>query len=246
MEACARIIGMSETKVPWFEGEWLGFDTETTGVWVRRDRIATASLIRRVGGEDTAYNWVINPGVPMPVKASEVNGLTDEYLEKHGEQPAVALAEIASELAAAMSSGVPVVGFNVAFDFEILEAELARYELPTLRARLGGRIAPVIDPLVLDRTLDCYRRGKRKLATVCEAYGLDGNRAFHQADSDVTATLDLLGAMIERYESLRGMELDELHDFQAAAHRTWAENFNEYMARTRPDYRPVNLEWFFA
>lgn len=232
--------------MPWFEGEWLGFDTETTGVWVRRDRIATASLIRRVGGEDTVYNWVINPGVPMPPSASRVNGLTDEYLAEHGEQPVVALAEIASELAAAMKNGVPVVGFNVAFDFEILEAELSRYELPTLRERLGGRIAPVIDPLVLDRTLDRYRKGKRKLATVCAAYDLGGERDFHRADSDVTATLDLLGAMVSRFGQLREMSLGELHDFQCAAHREWAESFNTYMAANRPGFRPVGLKWFFA
>lgn len=211
---------MSETGVPWFEGEWLGFDAETTGVWVRRDRIVITSSIRRVGGKDTAYSWITNPSVPMPVKMSEINGSTDEYLEKYGEQPAVALVEIALESAVAMSSRVPVVGFSMALDLEALEAELAHHELSTLWARLGSRITPVIDLLVLDHTLGRYWREKRRLAIVCEVYSLDENRTFHQVDFDVIATLDLLGAMIKRYESLRGVELDELRDFQATAHWT--------------------------
>lgn len=235
-----------ETIVPWFEGEWVGFDTETTGVRVKHDRIATASLIRRRSGQNQVRNWVINPGVPMPARAGAVNGLTDEYLSRFGEQPGVALDEIACSLVDFLGQGVPVVGFNVAFDFEILENELLRYDLPTVRQRLGGRIAPVIDPLVLDRALDRYRKGKRKLAAVCEAYSVNEQRDFHQADADVSATLDLLETMVRRFESLREMTLPELFDFQCDSYRAWVEHFNAYMGAKRADFSPSPVEWFFA
>ena len=44
---------MSETN-SWLTTEVLGFDTETTGIWTTRDRIATVSLIRRRGVGDAA------------------------------------------------------------------------------------------------------------------------------------------------------------------------------------------------
>lgn len=237
---------MSEIQVPWFQGEWLGFDTETTGVNPERDRIATASLIRRADGQNQVRNWVVNPGVPMPPGASAVNGLTDAYLEEHGEQPAVALDEIACELADAMGRGIPAVGFNVSFDFGILENELMRYQLPTIRQRLGGKLVPIIDPLVLDRALDRYRKGKRKLASVCEAYKLGTDCDFHQADSDVAATLDLLEAIIRRFPQLQQMDLTQLHEFQVESYRVWAENFNAFMSQKLPDFRPNSVTWFFA
>lgn len=236
---------MNEATVSWANSPWLGFDTETTGVWVKRDRIATASLIWRESGEDRVCNWIINPGVPMPPSATTVNGLTDEYLQEHGAKPAVALEEIASELAGAMSAGVPAVGFNVSFDFQILEAELARNGLQTVQSRLGGRLSPIIDPLVLDRALDRYRPGKRRLAAVCAAYGLSERRDFHQAEADVRATLDLLEAIISRYENLYGMTLDELMQYQRDSHRSWAESFNQFMKSKRPDFKPTGTEWPF-
>lgn len=234
---------MSETTGAWFEAGMLGFDTETTGIWVKRDRIATASLIWRDQAGNRTENWIINPGIPMPPAASAVNGLTDAFLREHGEQPAVALDEIASALAEEMSRGVPAVGFNVSFDFAILEAELSRYDLPTLSERLGGTIAPVVDPLVLDRIFDRYRRGKRRLAAVCAVYGLPERSDFHQAEADVSATLDLLDAMIQRFDALRQMSIEEVTAFQREGHREWAKGFNEYMKNKRPDFRPVSLEW---
>ncbi|MDD7542545.1 MAG: exonuclease domain-containing protein [Mobiluncus porci] len=234
---------MINSTVPWYEGAWLGFDTETTGVWVKRDRIATASLIWREGGDNRVHNWIINPGVPMPPQASAVNGLTDDYLAQNGEQPAGALEKIASELASAMSRGIPAVGFNVSFDFQILEAELARNGLPTVQERLGGALAPIIDPLVLDRALDRYRRGKRRLAAVCAVYGLGEDRDFHHAEADVAATLDLLSAMVDRFEELRAMTLTELQQFQRDSHRIWAESFNEFMKQKHGNFHPAPVTW---
>lgn len=234
---------MIDSKVPWIDGTWLGFDTETTGVSVKRDRIATASLIWREGGNDRVENWIINPGIPMPPQATAVNGLTDEFLAQNGEKPVVALEEIASRLASAMDSGIPAVGFNVSYDFQILEAELARHGLETLRERLGGALQPIIDPLVLDRALDRYRPGKRRLAMVCAAYGLGENRDFHRAEADVTATLDLLSAMVDRYEELREMTLVELQQFQRDRHRDWAEGYNEYLKNKRSRFVPALLDW---
>lgn len=216
----------------WLDEPMVGFDTETTGVNPLTDRIVTAALITRTGaGEPTVRTWLIDPGVDIPAAASAVHGVSTERARAEGQQPADALDEIAGLLASALGAGVPVVGFNVQYDLTILEAELARNGLPTLAERLGGTIRPVVDPLVLDRHLDRYRRGKRKLIDMCATYGVVVNAdSLHAADADVLATLDLVGAIAARYPTLGEVALSDLHDQQIEAHRVWALHFASYLA----------------
>lgn len=215
----------------WLDEPMVGFDTETTGVNPLTDRIVTAALITRTGGgEPTVRTWLIDPGVPIPERATEVHGISTEHARAHGRPPADALAEIADILASALRAGIPVVGFNVQYDLTILEAELERNGLPTLSDRLGGTIRPVVDPLVLDRHLDRYRRGKRKLVDMCGTYGVVVNAdSLHAADADVLATLDLVIAIAGRYPTLGQVALVDLHDQQIEAHRVWAVEFASWL-----------------
>ncbi len=127
-----------------------------------------------------------------------------------GVAPRAALGEIAALLAAAVTNGTPIVAFNAGYDLGILDAELARNGLPSLAERLGPKrdLRPVVDPLVLDRHLDRYRRGKRKLIDLCGHYGVevDGD-SLHAADADVLATLDLVQAMARAFPALAAAEL---------------------------------------
>jgi DNA polymerase III subunit epsilon len=144
--------------------------------------------------------------------------------------PQGALDQIAKTLTDALANGVPIVAFNATFDLCILRAELLRYGLSTLEERLGHEVSPVIDPLVLDRAVDRFRRGKRKLVDLCAVYGVTDEGNLHTADVDVVATLDVLAAMVERFPDLAAQDLAALHLFQATEHRRWAENFNGWRA----------------
>ncbi|MFJ4106215.1 exonuclease domain-containing protein [Oerskovia enterophila] len=213
----------------WTTRPLLGFDTETTGVDVHNDRIVTAALVRRVPGESTEVRtWLIDPGVPIPAEAAAIHGISTEHAVEHGEAPGPALEEIASLIAADLALGVPVVAFNAAFDLSLLDAELTRHALPTLGERLGREVTPVIDPLVLDRSLDRYRKGKRKLGDLCAHYGVFDGGNLHTADVDVLATLDVLEAMTRAFPEIVDQDLDALHRHQITAHRAWAENFNSW------------------
>ena len=141
-----------------------------------------------------------------------------------------------------LEQGAPIVAFNGGFDLSIIEAELSRNGLPTIEDRLGRAIAPVVDPLVLDRGLDRYRKGKRNLSTLMEVYGIEepeGN--MHTADVDVSMTLDVLRAMAKKHTVIAESELAELHKKQIELHRAWAENFIDYLKRQgkTPDVNPV-------
>jgi DNA polymerase-3 subunit epsilon len=234
----------------WLEKTLVGFDTETTGVDARNDRIVTAAIISRAGpdGPLERRTWLINPGVEIPASATAIHGITNDRVRAEGVPPTAALDEIARSLTDALREGFPIVGFNVAFDLGILEAELARHGLPTLVTRTGvsspSGIGPLVDPLVLDRLLDRYRKGKRKLIDLCAVYSVRVNgNDLHAADADVIATLDLIHAMAHAYPSLSGVTLPDLHDQQVAAYRTWAQHFRAYLtSKGRTDDLP-ETDW---
>jgi DNA polymerase-3 subunit epsilon len=230
----------------WLEGTMIGFDTETTGVDTSRDRIVTAAVISREGadGVPSRRTWLIDPGIEIPAAATAIHGITTLRASAEGSRPEEALEEIAGLLAEALLAGIPIVGFNVSFDLAILEADLARHGLPTLAQRIkadpASGIRPIVDPLVLDRHLDQWRKGKRKLIDLCEAYGvIVNNDDLHSADADVLATLDLICAMGRTHPTLGEVDILDLHDQQVAAHQRWAEGFRAWLiSRGRTDDLP--------
>ncbi|MFC4554350.1 exonuclease domain-containing protein [Georgenia faecalis] len=218
----------------WPAGPFLGFDTETTGVDVTTDRIITAALVERDAGGTRTRTWLLDPGVEIPAGATAVHGITTERARAEGMDAALALSQIAEELAHACGRGVPVVAYNAAYDLAILEHELVRHGLPTLADRLGRECMPVIDPLVLDRGLDRYRRGKRTLAHLCAHYRVPEQEDLHTAEVDVVATLDVLAALTTRFPRLGEASLADVHRWQVARHRDWAASFNAW--RTAQGY----------
>ena len=236
------------TDDSWIHGPLLGFDTETTGVDPRRDRLVTAALVARgplVAGarSQRVRTWMADPGVEIPAAAAAVHGVSTERARAEGRTAPEVLEEVAGALAAAMSAGTPVVAFNGSFDLTLMESELSRHALPTVRERLGGDLGPVVDPLVLDRGVDRYRRGKRRLGDLCEVYGVSVDESLHTAEVDVIATLDVLEALVHAYPELARLGLDELVPFQASAHRRWAESFNAWLARKSPGRPGADLGW---
>lgn len=215
----------------WMDETMVGFDTETTGVSTDRDRIVTAAVITRTGAEVTTRTWLINPGVEIPAGATAVHGISTAHAREHGAAPAEALEEIAQILASALGAGFPVVAFNAQFDLSLLESELARHGLASLASRIpGGEVAPVVDPLVLDRHLDRYRRGKRKLIDLCTLYAVPVVADdLHAADADVLATLDLVHALGAAFPAMAQASLTDLHGQQVEAHRTWATHFAAFL-----------------
>ncbi len=227
----------------WTDGPLLGFDTETTGVDVTRDRIVTAAVVLRDGAQTSVRTWLLDPGVEIPAAATAIHGITTAHARAHGAPPAVALDEIAHALTAALAVGTPVVAFNASFDLSLLEGELRRHGLRSLADRLGATVSPVIDPLVLDRSEARYRRGKRTLADLCGVYRVADAGHLHTADVDVVATLDVLAAIVDAYPHLRGLTPTALHAYQVAAHRAWAEDFNAWRATRGMTGPSAELTW---
>ncbi|MDN3240669.1 exonuclease domain-containing protein [Glycomyces tritici] len=211
----------------WFEGPLLGFDTETTGVATDRDRIVQAALVSGPHpGVETPRTWLIDPGVPIPPGATRVHGITDERVQADGRAPAEALAEIAAALRGAVDAGVPVVAFRAGFDCTLLSYELERHgiEQPD-----WARMA-IVDPSVLDKRVDRYRKGKRTLGVTAAHYGVPLAEA-HSAAGDAAATVALARAIGAMYPEVGGITAQELHASQVRWFAEDAASLEAYFRR---------------
>ncbi|MET9291480.1 exonuclease domain-containing protein [Streptomyces sp. NPDC003077] len=228
----------------WHQELLVSFDLETTGTDVDRDRIVTAALIRLEadGGEAERRTWLLDPGVPIPAEAAAIHGVTTEFAREHGQDPATGVEEIAAALTAALTERIPLVVMNARYDLSLLDRECRRYGLPTPAERLGRRPAPVIDPLVLDKHVDRYRKGRRTLQALCAHYGvpLDG---AHDAGADAVAAAGVARRIGERYPRVAETALQELHALQERAAAEQAASFQRYLRRAGDPLATVESAW---
>lgn len=190
----------------------------------------------------TAQTWLVNPGVPIPERATAVHGITTEYAHEHGADPATALNEINDALAQHLSQNAAVVIFNAGYDLTLLEADSRRNGVAPLSQRVGT-IAPVLDPLVLDRALVRFRKGRRTLSDLCMAYGVEISTNAHNADADVAMTLALMARIMQQHPQLQGMSATEITQFQRESHEAWAEDFERYLRSQGKDSH-ISRIWF--
>ena len=200
------------------------FDLETTGVDVVNDRIVTAhvGVLDADGRVVDARDWLADPGVEIPAGAAAIHGVTTERARSEGAPAHAVVAEVVDALRALFAAGIPVVAYNAPFDFSMLKHEARRHGIPPIEAP-----SPVIDPLVVDKTYDRYRRGKRTLTDVAAHYAVPLDAA-HEACADAVAAGRLALALAERFGSVLPVTAVELHTSQIAWARAQAASLTEY------------------
>ncbi|MFD7661959.1 exonuclease domain-containing protein [Streptomyces sp. NPDC059788] len=228
----------------WHQELLVSFDLETTGTDVEQDRIITAALIRLEadGGEALRQTWLLDPGVPVPEEAAAIHGMTTAHVRAHGRPAAAGIEQITAALAAALEAGLPLVVMNARYDLSLLDRECRRYGLPTLAGRLGRQPGPVVDPLVLDKHVDRYRKGKRTLQALCRHYGVPLDAA-HEAGADAVAAAGVARRIGERYPTVAGTELAALHALQEKAAAEQAASFQQYLRRSGDPAAIVEAAW---
>ncbi|MFD5215003.1 exonuclease domain-containing protein [Microbacterium sp. NPDC058345] len=201
------------------------FDLETTGVDVTRDRIVTAHIgvLDVHGREIAARDWLADPGVPIPDGAAAVHGITTEHARAHGRPAGEVVTEVTHALRTLFAQGLPIVAYNASYDFSLLAHEAERHGIPVLT-----QPSPVIDPLVLDKAYDRFRRGKRTLAVVAEHYAVPLDDA-HEAAADAIAAGRVALALAQEFTLPRSAA--ELHTQQIGWARDQAAGLTEYFIR---------------
>ena len=210
----------------WADGPMATYDLETTSPDPETARIVTATLaVVNTVPAAAPHQWLADPGIEIPAEATAIHGITTEHAREHGAEAGSVAAEIRAALASVWRRGAPVVIYNAPYDLTVLDRELVRYGMDGL-----GNIGPIIDPLVLDRAMDRFRRGKRTLTAACEHYKvrLDG---AHDSTQDALAAARVAWRIAQKYPQVGEMTLPELMTYQEEAHEAWAEGFSEYLAR---------------
>ena len=163
------------------------FDTETTGLETKADRVIEIGGIELLNHFPTGrtFHVYINPADrKVHPDALSVHGITDEFLR---DKPL--FAEIVEEMQA-FFEGAKWVAHNATFDMGFINAEFERLGLP-----------PVPSDMVVD-TLSMARRkhpmGPNSLDALCRRYGIDNShRTKHGAllDSELLAEvyIEMLG-----------------------------------------------------
>ncbi|WP_157002841.1 exonuclease domain-containing protein [Agromyces laixinhei] len=200
------------------------FDLETTGIDVDTCRIVTAHVgVLGASGEVLEQReWLVDPGVEIPTAASLIHGVSTERARLEGQAAPGAVAEIIGAVTDAAARGLPIVAYNAAYDLTILDREAARYGLAPLPAP-----GAVIDPLVIDKAVDKYRRGKRTLSAAAEHYGVVLDDA-HDAGADAVAAGRVAQAIARAYPQLAATAVAELHARQVDWSREQAESYQAW------------------
>ncbi|KIC57432.1 DNA polymerase III subunit epsilon [Microbacterium hominis] len=223
-DPAAAIAPTRPARLGWADAVGV-FDLETTGVDVTSDRIVTAhvGLLDASGTAVWARSWLADPGIDIPEGATAVHGITTAHARAHGSAAPSVIAEVVSALRDLLDAGIPVVAYNAPFDFSLLKYEALRHGIPPILEP-----SPVIDPLVLDKAHDRFRRGKRTLEAVAAHYAVPLVGA-HDAAADAIAAGRVAQALARRFEL--ETPVHELHTRQIGWARAQADSLTEYFIR---------------
>ena len=205
-------------------------DVETTGRDASVDRVVEIGIvIARHGVITSRYNWLLNPGIPIPAEVSAIHGIKDEDVKDSPRFEA-----IAHEVAAALSGCVPAA-YNAPFDRAFIASEFGRCATAPATPPLEGEGAPAaplalapalrkdvewIDPLVWAREIQQGEKS-RALGEVAARLGVKLESA-HRASADAEAAVMVLyslaksgkipvayGALVQEQRRLALMHADE-------------------------------------
>lgn len=226
----------------WPNGPMASFDLETTSADSEDARIVTASLLgvrpqRGTTPDGDPHRWITldrlgwfaNPGIEIPAQAAAIHGITTEKARAEGDPAHLVVRAISVALAEYIHDGVPLVIMNAPYDLTVLDRELTRHGLPSL-VDLAGAEPIVIDPLVLDKHEDQWRRGRRTLTHLSEHYGIPLEGA-HIASADALAAMKVADAIGRRYPALGALDPQQLHKSQVEWAREQAASLQAYFTR---------------
>lgn len=212
----------------------LSFDLETTGTDPLTARIVTSALISINGREREDLELLADPGIPIPEGAEKIHGITTEYAQQHGRPHDEVLAETIERIRDGWRAGATLVVYNASYDLTVLRSLDPSFTVD----------GPVVDPLVIDKAKDPYRKGKRQLEPVCAHWGVTLGNA-HEATADALAAARVAWKLSRAYPELTEVSADELMVQQATWNYESKTSLKEYFMSKGETERAesVNTSW---
>ncbi|MFI1702007.1 exonuclease domain-containing protein [Streptomyces bobili] len=256
-------------STPWHLQHMAALDFESSDKDADTARIVTCALILGgVGRTPDTRTWLLNPGIPMEPGAIAVHGITDECAAKHGMPAEQGVGEIAKAITEVVAAGIPLVGHNLGgYDLNLLDRECQRHLGDSLEGICRQPITRVIDTMVLDRQAVPFRKriseqqGPYQMRTTAETYGLPWDESqAHGAEYDALMSARaayrmgviahtpyrerpewVLALRTNRFNSLRDVTVEELHERQIEWFRRDAEGYQAWLrnkAKAKEKYDP--------
>jgi DNA polymerase-3 subunit epsilon len=225
-----------------------GFDLESSGTDTETDRIVQVGLgAAEAPGDWSAFTKLVNPGIPIPEAATEVHHITDEMVAD-GIEEGLAARDTVHALYHYWHRGGIVVVANAVFDFTMLDRACRRGGFPGVEIR-----GPVLDTYILDKAIDRYRKGSRKLDATFRHYTGRELEGAHDAAADLYAAVTVARLIVEPTEDIlrrvpgvrmvRSMDMRDLWRFQQRAYIEQKTSLYAYFDRNRIEYTPEPMDW---
>ncbi|MBA3541888.1 MAG: 3'-5' exonuclease, partial [Deltaproteobacteria bacterium] len=162
------------------------FDCETTGIDHSKDQVIELCVQHGLAEDARRTTWRIRPSVAIHPAAQAVHGISIEELAA-----CPTFGEIADEIAAVFADVDVFVGYNLAFDIDMLQAEYARINRPMLD--LTGK--KIVDAFRLWQQFE-----PRSLQHAHKRFVGDMFADAHSASADVAATGRVLAGMLRAFK----------------------------------------------
>lgn len=172
------------------------FDVETTGLDIGNDRIVSIAVSKIMpDGETESKYTLINPLIPISKEASEIHGIKNEDVT---DKPT--FKQISKSLYEFMN-GSYLAGYNNNFfDNAILQEEFLRC----------GIDYPPNDVVSIDVCAIFKNYEKRDLSSALKFYCNKEMENAHNAEADISATIDVFLAQTQKYEELKNKPIEEI------------------------------------
>jgi DNA polymerase-3 subunit epsilon len=164
----------------------LVFDCETTGTDRAADQVIELCVQHGLAADAPIQTWRIKPSAPIHPGAQAVHGITLADLEG-----CPSFGEVCDDIARVFAEADVIVGYNIAFDIDMLQAELVRASKPLLE--LSGK--KVVDAFRLWQQCE-----PRSLQHAHRRFVGNGFEAAHSASADVAATSRVLAGMLREFQ----------------------------------------------
>lgn len=184
----------------------LVFDCETTGIDFAKDQVIELCVQHGLEPGARSQTWRIKPGVSIHPAAQAVHGITMDELEG-----CPAFDAYADEIAAVFVDAEVIVGYNLSFDIDMLQAEYARIGRPPLDLQHKK----IVDPFRLWQQCE-----PRSLQHAHRRFVGDEFASAHSATADVAATGRVLVGMIRQFE-LEGRDWGQIASVCDPGRSSW-------------------------
>lgn len=171
-------------------------DVETTGTNPEQDRVVQIAItLHRPHRDPVPWTALVDPGIPIPVEASAVHGISDNHVR--GQHT---FKTMAPKLAKALTD-VDFGGMNVTFDLRVLRAEMQRAGVAWQYDGAG-----IVDVYRIEQVLS-----PRNLSAIYKKLTGEDLTDAHDAGADVAATERVLYEQLRQHAIPR--TVPELHAF---------------------------------